>query len=474
MGANQHDLIVIGGGPAGYVAAIRAAQLGLKAACVEREKQLGGTCLRVGCIPSKALLESSQRFAELQHGLNEHGIRTTGVDLDLKAMLKRKDRIVSTLSAGVASLLKENGVTHFRGHGRLDGPGRVTVEHKADRTELTARFILIAAGSKSAELPGVELDGQRIGTSTEALAYDEVPGRLLVIGAGYIGLELGSVWNRLGSEVIVLEALDRILPGMDSELATAAKRILEKQGVQFRLGARVSRAYVENGSAAVECEGDEPIACDRILLAVGRVAATEGLGLETVGIKTDRRSEIPVGKDFRTSAEGVYAVGDCISGPKLAHKASHEAMACVEGIAGGFGHVNYDAVPAVCYTHPEMASVGRTEEQLQESGRSFRTGKFSFRASGRARTLGETEGLVKILADVQTDRVLGVHILGPRAGDLIAEAAAAVEFGASAEDLAHLCHAHPTLAESLGEAALDVAGRALHAPPPRRPAKAAR
>jgi len=474
MDATQHDLIVIGGGPAGYVAAIRAAQLGLDAACVEREKKLGGTCLRVGCIPSKALLESSHRFAELQQGLDEHGIHLKGADFDLKAMLKRKDRIVSTLAGGVESLLKQNGVTHYRGHARLDGTGRVIVEHKDEETPLGARNFLIAAGSKSSVLKGVELDGERIGTSTEALSYSEVPGRLVVIGGGYIGLELGSVWNRLGSEVIVLEAMDRILPSMDAELAKTAHKIFEKQGLQFRLGARVSRAYVENGSATVECEGDEPIVCDRVLLAVGRVADTEGLGLDSVGIRTERRGEIPVGKNFNTSADGVYAVGDCTSGPKLAHKASHEALACVDGLAGGYCHVNYDAIPGICYTHPELASVGRTEEQLKDSGRKYRVGKFPFRASGRARTLGDTDGLIKVLADEKTDRVLGVHILGPRAGDLIAEAAAAIEFGASAEDIACVCHAHPTLSESLGEAALDVAGRALHAPPPKRKAAAAK
>jgi dihydrolipoamide dehydrogenase len=383
-------------------------------------------------------------------------------------MMKRKDAIVRTLSGGVDGLLKRNGVTTYHGHAHLDGPGRVTVDHEGQQTPLAARHVLIAAGSKSATLPGVELDGDRVGTSTEALAYPSVPERLVVIGAGYIGLELGSVWNRLGSEVIVIEALDRILPGMDTQLASAARRIFEKQGLQFRLGARVTRAAADGDRAVVECEGADSISCDRVLLAVGRVADTECLGLETLGIQLERGGEIPVGENFQTTAQGVFAVGDCIRGPKLAHKASHEAIACVEQIAGGKGHVNYDTIPGVCYTHPELACVGRTEEQLKAEGREFRRGVFPFQASGRARTLGDADGKVKILADATTDRVLGVHILGPRAGDLIAEAAAAMEFGASAEDLARICHAHPTLAESLGEAALDVDARALHLPPAKK------
>jgi dihydrolipoamide dehydrogenase len=472
----QHDLVIIGGGPAGYVAAIRAAQLGLDAACVEREKLLGGTCLRVGCIPSKALLESTHLLAQARDSLAEHGVHVSEVRPELDVMMKRKDRIVQTLSGGVEALLKQNRVTRYRGAARLDGPGRVIVEETADKSSdpqpstlnpqlLESPRILLACGSKPASLSGIELDGDRIGTSSEALAYAEIPERLVVIGAGYIGLELGSVWRRLGSEVVVLEALDRILPGMDAELATAAYKIFAKQGLQFILGARVEKATAQKGGAVVECQGRDPIRCDRVLVAVGRVADTEHLGLATVGIQPDRRGEIPVGDGFQTPAQGVFAVGDCIRGPKLAHKASHEAITCVERMVNGFGHVNYDAIPGVVYTHPEIASVGQTEEQLREAGREFRRGTFPFAASGRARTLGETDGLVKILADAQTDRILGVHILGPRAGDLIAEAAAAIEFGASAEDLARVCHAHPTLAESLGEAALDVAGLALHRAP---------
>jgi dihydrolipoamide dehydrogenase len=459
---NSFDLVVIGGGPGGYVAAIRAAQLGMSVACIDENPDLGGTCLRVGCIPSKAMLESSERFAEVQAGLTEHGVKVAEVSLDLAAMHRRRERIVKALAGGVKSLLKQNGITRLLGRGRLDGPGKVVVDQEQGAVQLEAKHVLIAVGSRPAPLKGVELDGDRIGTSTEALAYPEVPGHLVVIGAGYIGLELGSVWNRLGSKVTVLEALDRVLPGMDLELAKAAQKVFLKQGLEFQLGSRVQRAAVDNGKCVVECEGAEPISCDRVLLAVGRVPNTDDLNLEKAGIEVDRRGEIPVGDGFQTSAAGTYAIGDCISGPKLAHKASHEGIACVEGIAGRHGHVNYDTIPGVVYTHPELATVGKTEEQLKEAGREYRKGAFPFQASGRARTLGETEGRVKILADAHTDRILGVHIFGPRAGDLIAEAAAAMEFGASAEDLAHVCHAHPTLAETLGEAALGVAQRAIH------------
>jgi len=485
--SKKHDLVVIGGGPAGYVAAIRAAQLGLDVACVDREKLLGGTCLRQGCIPSKALLESSHLFAEARDGLAGHGIQVSDLRLDLAAMMKRKHRIVRGLAAGVESLLKQNRVTRYLGNARLDGPGRIVVQKEAEEREqgtgnrtpesqlstpnsqlLHSPRVLLACGSKSAALVGVEIDGDRVGTSTEALAWPEVPGRLVVIGAGYIGLELGSVWRRLGAEVVVLEALDRILFGMDAEISKAAQKIFQKQGLDIRLGVRVERAAADGGRAEVACQGQEPIPCDRVLVAVGRVADTDGLGLETVGIQIDRRGEIPVGDGFETSAEGVFAVGDCIRGPKLAHKASHEALACVERIVTGSGHVNYDAIPSVVFTHPEIASVGKTEDELRQSGRRYRRGTFPFAASGRAQTLGETGGMVKILADAQSDRILGVHVLGPRAGDLIAEAVAAIEFGASSEDLAHLCHAHPTLAESLGEAALDLNGRGLHRAPRRK------
>jgi dihydrolipoamide dehydrogenase len=457
----EHDLIVIGAGPGGYVAAIRAAQLGLNVACIDKNEQLGGTCLRIGCIPSKALLESSERYYEIKKGLEAHAIKTSSVELDLAAMLKRKDEVVSSLTQGVKGLFKKNGVTHYQGHGRIHGPGRVVVEGK-DSEELGAKHILIATGSKSASLKGVDRDGERISSSTEALAYSQVPEHLVVIGAGYIGLEMGSIWSRLGAKVTVLEYLDRILPGMDNDLANEAQKLLKRQGLEFRLGARVTGAGAESDGCTVELEGAEAISCDRVLLAVGRVPNTEGLGLEAVGIELDERGRIPVDEHFRTEAEGIYAIGDVIAGPMLAHKAEEEGIACVEGIVTGYGHVNYDAIPGVVYTHPEVASVGKTEEELKEAGVDYKKGVFPFKANGRARTLGDTDGKVKILADAATDRVLGVHIIGPRAGDLIAEAAVAIEFGASAEDIARSSHAHPTLAEAVKEAALAVANRAIH------------
>jgi dihydrolipoamide dehydrogenase len=458
----SYDLVVIGGGPGGYVAALRAAQLNMSVACVDDNRRMGGTCLRVGCIPSKALLESSERYASARHALREHGVLVSDVQFDVAVMQQRKERIVDTLSRGIATLLAQGGVDAYHGRASFRAPGQVQVEMKDGAATLAGRHVIIATGSRPAPLAGVEWDEDRIGTSTEALAYHTVPERLIVIGAGYIGLELGSVWNRLGADVLVLEATDRALPGSDQEMASAMQRILEKQGLRFQLNTRVQAATVQNGHCVVQCQDQEPRECDRVLLAVGRVARTDGLGLERVGVETDPRGEIVIRDDFQTTAERIYAVGDCVRGPKLAHKASHEAIACVETIAGHRAHVNYDTIPAVVYTHPELASVGATEEQLRQAGTEYKKGAFPFQASGRARTLGEAEGRVKVLADARTDRLLGVHILGPRAGDLIAEAAAAMEFGASAEDLTHVCHAHPTLAESLAEAAAAVDHRAIH------------
>ncbi len=452
MNSAKHDMVIIGGGPAGYVAAIRAAQLGLNVACVDKSRMLGGTCLRVGCIPSKALLESTARLAEARDSFEQHGIRLHGIDVDLDAMMRRKAKIVLELASGVDNLFRRNKIALYQGHGRIDGARRVVVETDGETTHLESPVILLATGSKPAELPGVELDGGAIGTSTEALSYDKVPGHLVVIGAGYIGLEMGSVWSRLGAKVTVLEHMDRILPSSDGEMASKAHKILEKQGIEFRLGMRVLRASSQQGECVVQCDDTDDIRCDRLLLAVGRVALTDRLGLETVEIGTDEKGEIPVDEAFATSADGVYAIGDCIGGPKLAHKASDEGIACVERIVTGQGRVNYDAIPSVVYTRPELASVGRTEEQLQEQGCEYRKSIFPFRANGRARTLGDMEGGVKILADSKTDRVLGVHILGPRAGDLIAEAVVAIDFGASSEDLALCSHAHPTLSEAVREA----------------------
>jgi dihydrolipoamide dehydrogenase len=444
------------------VAAIRAAQLGLKTAVVEKETALGGTCLRIGCIPSKALLESSEHYIEAKTRFNSHGIKISGLELDLGAMLKRKDQIVSNLTKGVDGLLKKNKITRYSGHARLAGSGKVEIEGKEGKTVVEASRILIATGSKPASLPNIKLDGDKIGTSTEALSYGQVPGHLVVIGAGFIGMELGSVWLRLGAKVTVLEYLNRILPGMDGEIAGEAQKIFEKQGFEFRLGRKVTSAAAKGNGALVECEGGEKIECDRVLMSVGRIPNTENLGLEALGVKTDKRGRIEVKANFETNIAGIFAIGDVIAGPMLAHKAEEEGIACVEQIATGHGHVDYNTIPGVCYTHPEIASVGQTEEQLKEAKIAYRKGSFPFRANGRAITLGEVEGRVKILADEKTDRILGVHILGPRAGELIAETTAAMAFSASSEDLARTCHAHPTLPEAIKEAALAVDGRAIH------------
>ena len=377
-------------------------------------------------------------------------------------MLRRKEQVVSILTKGVDGLFKKNKITRYFGNGRITAPGRVLVERSGENTGLEAKHILIATGSKPSPLPGVALDGDRIGTSTEALKYQEVPEHLVVIGAGYIGLELGSVWRRLGAKVTVLEFLERILPGMDDEIAGDAKKIFEKQGLEFRLGAKVTGAKARDKECVVEYEGGEPIRCDRVLLAVGRTPNTDGLGLESVGIKPDEKGRIPVGDDFATAIPGVYAIGDVIRGPMLAHKAEEEGIACVERIVTGYGHVNYNAIPAVVYTQPEIGSVGRTEEQLKRDNIDYRKGIFPMLANSQARTLGETDGKVKILADAKTDRILGAHVIAAHAGDLINEMTVAIAFGASSEDLARSCHAHPTLGEALREAALAVDKRALN------------
>jgi dihydrolipoamide dehydrogenase len=458
---NQHDLVVIGAGPGGYVAAIRAAQLGMNVACIEKENALGGTCLRVGCIPSKALLEASELYRMAKSHLSEYGVKVDNVNLELDVMLQRKDKIVSTLCKGIEGLFRKNKITRYTGHGKILAPGRVQV-NGTEQIEVGAKNILIATGSISAPLKGVELDGHLIGTSTEALSYPEVPGHLVVIGAGVIGLELGCVWSRLGSKVTILEYLDRILPGMDTEIASEAQRSLQKQGLEFRLGVRVTGARVVNGRCVVECDGQAPIDCDRVLLAVGRLPNTNELGLDSLNVARTNRGFIQVDRHFQTTIPGIYAIGDAIPGPMLAHKAEEEGVACAEGLAGKYCHVNYDAIPGVVYTDPEIASVGKTEEQLKDAGIPYRTGSFPFMANARAKALGQTEGRVKILAHADTDRILGVHILGPRAGDLIAEAAVAIEFGASSEDIARTSHAHPTLAEVMKEAAFAVDKRAIH------------
>jgi dihydrolipoamide dehydrogenase len=457
-----HDLIVIGAGPGGYTAAIRAAQLGLDVACIDKEPLLGGTCLRIGCIPSKALLESSELYREAGNSFAQHGIELGEVGLDLAKMLTRKERIVKALTMGIASLLKKHKITSYTGTAQFVGEKRLTLATTEEDEELSAEHILIATGSRPATLPGIELDGDRIGTSTEALSYEDVPRRLVVIGAGYIGLEMGTVWQRLGSEVTVLEDLDRILPETDEEIAREAHKLFKKQGLNFRLGSQVSGARVEGDQCVVECVGADAIDCDRVLVAVGRAPNSRNLGLDTVGVELDEKGFISVGENFRTTSPGVYAVGDVIGGAMLAHKAEEEGVVCVEQIATGSGDVNYDAIPSVVYTNPEIAAVGRTEESLQAAGIEFRKGVFPFRANGRARALGQMDGFVKILADAETDRLLGVHILGPRAGDLIAEAVVAMQTGATALDIAHCSHPHPTLSEAFREAALAVHDRAIH------------
>ena len=459
----RHQLVIIGAGPGGYMAAIRAAQLGLEVACIEREKALGGTCLRVGCIPSKALLESSELYTEANgDGLAAHGVIPKSVKLDLARMLKRKDGVVKSLTDGVGFLFKKNKITRYEGTARFLAPRRLLIEGPDGEQQIEGESILIATGSVAATLPGVEFSGDRIGSSTEALSYPKVPKKLVVIGAGYIGLELGSVWRRLGAEVTVLEYLDRILPGMDVELAAEAQKQLQKQGLEFRLGARVTGARVEGENCVVEVEGSDAIGCERVLVSVGRKPSTEGLDLKTAGVELDSHRRIQVDPHFRTTADNVYAIGDVIRGPMLAHKAEEEGVACVEYIATGYGHVNYDAIPGVVYTHPEIASVGKTEEQLKAEEIPYNKGKFPFLANGRAKALNQTAGFVKILAHKDTDRILGVHIIGPRAGDLIAEAAVAIEFGASSEDIARSSHAHPTLAEVMKEAAYATTGSALN------------
>jgi dihydrolipoamide dehydrogenase len=458
----EHDVVVLGGGPAGYVAAIRAAQLGMNAACIDENPKFGGTCLRVGCIPSKALLESSHIYHDVKNGLGNHGVVVAGVQLDLPAMMKRKDQVVQTLTGGIDLLFRKNKVTPYNGRGQLHDPNTVVVQVAGETVLVKAKHIILATGSRPATMRGVEEDGNLIGNSNTAIAYPTVPEHLTVIGGGYIGLELGSVWNRLGSKVVVLEAMDRMLPGMDQELSQLALRIFSRQGIEFRLNSWVENARVENGKCVVRCKGAEPIVCDRVLLAAGRVPNSQAIGLEALAIPTDKRGFITVDADYRTSVPNVYALGDLIGGSMLAHKAMEEAVVCVERIAGIHAHFNYDCIPAIVYTHPEIATVGKTEEQLKEAGIEYKKGVGAYGANGRARTLGDIEGRVKILADAKTDRVLGVHIIGARAGDLIAEAAIAIEFGASSEDIARSCHAHPTLAETMHEAALAVDNRAIH------------
>lgn len=464
MSDQTFDLVVLGGGPGGYVAAIRAAQLGLKTAVIDENSVFGGTCLRVGCIPSKALLESSHLYDEARSHLGYHGITVQGtVSIDLAAMMKRKTQVVSALTGGIGMLLKRAKVTAINGRGTLQADGSISVAVSGGETAtVRGKHTLIATGSLPMMLPGIEFDREFVGDSTSALAYDKVPERLIVIGGGYIGLELGSVWSRLGSKVTILEAMPAVLGGLDGEIAKLAVRIFQKQGLEFRTGTLVESARRTGDACEVLIKGGEKLAAERVLMCAGRVPNTRNIGLENLGIQTDRRGAIKVDDHFRTSAQGVYAIGDAIGGAMLAHKASEEGVACVEMMVTGHGHVNYDAIPAIVYTSPEIASVGKTEEQLQQAGIEYVKGVCPYGANGRARTLGDTDGRVKILAAKATDRILGVHAIGLRAGDLISEAAVAMNFGASSEDLARCCHAHPTLSEIMQEAALAVSGRAIH------------
>ncbi len=467
MGDPTFDLVVIGSGPGGYTAAIRAAQLGMHVACVEKYPTLGGTCLNVGCIPSKALLDSSEHFTFVQHGLAAHGIRSAQVELDLPTMMRRKDQVVKELTSGVAFLFRKNKIESVAGTARIAALGRIDVTGGQGARTLATRRILIATGSKPAALPGIAYDDRRIVHSTHALTLPEVPRRLIVVGAGAIGLELGSVWLRLGAQVDVLEYMDRVVPGMDKKSGLLLQRALEKQGMKFHLRTSASAARVEGDQVAVSVSEREGGAsreetCDVLLVAVGRRPYTQGLGAAEVGVQLDERGRVVVDEHYRTAVDGISAIGDVIAGPMLAHKAEEEGIAAVERMAGLPGHVEYRCVPNVVYTWPELASVGMSEEEAAEAGLDTAVGTFPFLANARAKTMGEREGQAKIIADAKTDRILGAHILGPRASDLIAEVATAMELGASAEDVARSVHAHPTLPEAVKEAALAVAKRSIN------------
>ncbi|MEI6209890.1 MAG: dihydrolipoyl dehydrogenase [Desulfuromonadales bacterium] len=466
------DLIVIGAGPGGYVAAIRAAQLGMKVAVVEKRATLGGVCLNEGCIPSKALLDSSELFALARDRFALHGIGIETPRLDLGVMMQRKDDVVKKLTEGIAYLFKKNGIERIHGAASLTGRNPVghhqvdvKPEQVATAVTLTAPKVIVATGSEASGLPGMPFDGQIVVSAREALSFDAVPEHLIIAGGGYIGLEMGSVWRRLGARVTVMEMLPQILPTMDRQAADALYRSLRKQGIQFRLGTRITGIRRTDSKAVVHFDagtGSEEIDCDKLLVAVGRRPLTAGLGLEGLGVKLDERGRVVIDCDYQTTIPGIYAIGDLVPGPMLAHKASDEGVVCVERMAGHHSVVEYEYIPGVVYTWPEGAIVGQTEEQLKESGITYKAGRFNFAALGRARCMDETEGFVKILADAENDRILGIHIVGPRASDLIAEAATVMSFCGSAGDIALMCHAHPTLSEAIREAALDVHNEAIH------------
>src|SRR5438132_11191951 len=463
---DKFDVVIIGSGPGGYVAAIRAGQLGLKTAIIEKDKELGGTCLNVGCIPSKALLTSSDNLMFAKKEAEKHGIVIGSVDVDLNKMQQRKDKVVKTMNSGVRSLMKTNKVTTFEGLGAISAPGKVSVKGSDGKTqEIETKNIIVATGSAAVELPFAKFDGKTIVSSTEALTFTEAPKKFLVIGAGAIGLELGSVWNRLGSEVTMLEFLPRIAVGFDLELSNLLQRSLTAQGITFHLETKVSAVKIDNGHAtatATKGGGEMKFEADKVLVSVGRRPSSEGVGAEKAGVQFDERRRIKVDKNFRTNIEGIYAIGDVIAGPMLAHKAEDEGIACVEIIAGKSGHVNYDAIAGIIYTNPELAGVGMTEDQAKEKGIDVQIGKFPFRANSRALCSDDVEGMVKVVADAKTDRILGAHILHHAASELIAEAVSVIEFGGSSEDIGRTCHSHPTLSEAVREAALNVEKRALH------------
>jgi len=474
---SEFDLVVIGGGPAGYVSSIRAAQLGMKVACVEERGALGGTCLNVGCIPSKALLQSSELYEEAKDHFAGHGIKTGNLKFDIKTMMKRKNEVVNGFTQGIEGLLKKNKISYYKGHGIVMGKGSVAVKPsgKGSAETLKTKNILIATGSEVMQLPGIKVDEKKIVSSTGALTLSKVPKKMIVIGGGVIGLELGSVWRRLGTEVTVIEFLDRITPGLDGEISKQFQKILEKQGIVFKLSMKVTEAKATDKGVTLKAEPAagkaepgavsgkaESLKADVVLVCIGRKPNTNGLGLQESGVEMDDRGCIKVDGHFKTSLDGIYAVGDVIAGPMLAHKAEEEGVIAVEMMAGQSGHLDYNLVPGVVYTSPEVATVGKTEEQLKEEGREYAVGKFPFMANSRARVMGSAEGFVKILADKKTDEVLGVHIIGPHAGALIAEAVIAMEFKASAEDIARTCHSHPDLGEAIKEAALAVDKRPIH------------
>ena len=464
--SEKFQAVVIGGGPGGYVCAIRLSQLGLKTACIESRGSLGGTCLNVGCIPSKSLLNLSEEFHKIK-GLANKGIEVENVKLNLDKMMKSKDKAVTVLTKGVEFLFKKNKVTYFKGYGSFKSLNEILIKDNDNKeTIIKSEKTIIATGSVATSLPGIEIDEEKIVSSTGALKLEKVPNKMVVVGGGYIGLEMGSVWSRLGSEVQVVEFLDHITPGMDKEISSEFMKILKKQGIKFNMQNKVETIKKNKSGvvvSTVDKEGNKNnFDCDVVLISVGRKANTEGLNLEAIGVELDDRKRVKTDKSFKTNLENIYAIGDVISGPMLAHKAEDEGIAVAENIAGQSGHVNYDTIPGVIYTTPEVAAIGKTEEQLKNAKMKYKVGKFSFMANSRAKAIDDAEGFVKILADEKTDKVLGAHIIGPHAGELIAEIGVAMEFGASSEDIARTCHAHPTFSEAVKEAALSVDKRAIH------------